>query len=187
MSCDAMRWDTLAAHDEKKSIVSTKEMPQKNTAATGKTKAKPRKNAVAPKKNTGTEIVCYTGVGAKKSGVHSDAEFLKAIESARCTNNCPAAGDVAGWTEWAGALRRTPARCKALVANNRRAVVVSKALDRANAVFDACVESKRCTSADRTSGGINGVAKCAAMRCPGPSRRLHELSTELGRVMRKKT
>ncbi len=126
------------------------------------------------------KIVCYTGVGAKKSGIHSDAEFLKATETFRCTSlNCPR--DVAGWIEWAGALRNTPAQCKSIVKNNRRIDAASKATARASAAFDACVEDKMCMNAE-TSGGVKAVARCAAMRCPGPSKRLAACNAKVNKL-----
>jgi hypothetical protein len=114
-------------------------------------------------------VVCYTGVGAKKSGIHSDAEFLKAAMRAGCKTNCPV--DLPGWVGWTGAVVRTPAQCRRVVKAGRSIDVLYKATERASSAFDACVEDRMCMNAEK-AGGAKAVARCAAMRCADTSKRL---------------
>lgn len=68
-----------------------------------------------------TNTICYTGVGAKASGMHSDSEFVKRVKAAKvCRNSktCPAPDNVQGWVDWSGAIKTTPKQCKTIVLSN---------------------------------------------------------------------
>ena len=47
-------------------------------------------------------VVCYTGEGAKRDGVHTPRQFLRTARRV-CKRDCPPEGDVRAWADWAGA------------------------------------------------------------------------------------
>ena len=68
-------------------------------------------------KTAAAKVICYTGVGAKASGSHTPAEFLRAMRATQgegCYGGCPV--DLKGWIAYSGATVRTPKRCKEIVA-----------------------------------------------------------------------
>jgi hypothetical protein len=116
-------------------------------------------------KQAGGKIVCYTGVGAKRSGVHTDAEFLRAVAAAKCGgSSCPKENDADGWIEWSGAIRNTRAQCASVIRQNRRIEAATKAAGRAAARFDRCVDNY-CAFV-KEHGDARAFAHCAVTRCP---------------------
>ena len=130
------------------------------------------------------QIVCYTGVGAKASGIHSNKEFVKAAGKA-CTKGCPK--DVDGLIAWTGARRVTPKRCSSAVKSNKRIDVASKLFDAAGAKFDACVE-KSCGPVVLPSGVKifnQKPARCGAIQCAKQSAALAKSDARYARAIGK--
>ena len=122
-------------------------------------------------------IVCYTGAGARASGIHSDAAFLKAVRKLHCSKDCPQ--DVDGWIKWSGALRDSPARCARMVKSNARIDAAARSLAAASRRFDACV-AKEC-------GGPSlqgAAAQCGAVKCAKQSSSLAKSDVKYRRLAR---
>ena len=131
-----------------------------------------KKKKTTTKAKASNQIVCYTGMGAKRSGVHTEAEFLRGVRRL-CPSkspSCPAEGDVQAWVDWSGAMRRTPAQCKRSMKHNAKIGIAYKAHNRAIDTFDACVTKKaslKCgKSFDDRPISQGYFARCAVKTCP---------------------
>lgn len=109
-------------------------------------------------------IVCYTGKGAKQSGIHSEAEFMKAVRPLCTLSGCPKKADIAAWIEWAGALLRTPSQCKRVIALNRKIQAAIEANKDAANRFDKCASSSRCTRLEDRQA----FSRCVITECAKP-------------------
>ncbi len=80
-------------------------------------------------KNKTRKIICYTGIGSKKSGVHTNKNFLKITKKFRkdkisCYDSkgkyrCPKRKNVKGWMKWSGAVLENEEKCKKIVSNSK--------------------------------------------------------------------
>ena len=133
---------------------------------------KKMKTTTKAKAKASNQIVCYTGMGAKRSGIHTEAEFLKGVRRLCPSKSpkCPAEGDVQAWVDWSGAMRRTPTQCKRTMKHNAKIGVAFKAHNRAIDTFDTCVTkraSAKCgKSFDDRPVPQEYFARCAVKTCP---------------------
>lgn len=105
-------------------------------------------------------VICYTGLGARRSGVHTSAQFMAAMRqfTASCEPKCPTTED--GWIEWSGAGRKSEATCRRVVQVNRTVSASRKAALRAEAAFEECVAKSVC------SPEAKAHALCTLRWCP---------------------
>lgn len=125
-----------------------------------------------------SQVICYTGVGAKRSGKHSESEFLKAMKSsAGCKDKCPTDANTKGWIEWSGAERTTAKKCDKMVKKNMLIDRLGKKTYNNAEALRKCV-SKSCelpmkfAKDNMSDNNLSGVALCAAMKCQKQSAKL---------------
>jgi hypothetical protein len=153
--------------------------------ATGTKAAKRATGTKAAKGGTkGGAVVCYTGIGAKASGLHTEAEFLTRLRP-HCSRDCPT--DLNSWIEWSGAVRTAPTECKRMVQQNKRIGAANRNAGRADKAFDRCVDGSMCSvylvqAAEaqhmEPRRVMTSFARCAAVECPKASARLAAMHTK---------
>jgi hypothetical protein len=125
------------------------------------------------------KIICYTGKDSKPSGIHSNTEFLKAMNTFknRCEPNCPK--DVKGWINWSSALKNTPKECTAIVKKNKIIDSAYKKLNKATNKFDKCLDDKLCTydTMDKKT-----AAKCGVLECMKESKKLINANKKINKL-----
>ncbi len=70
-------------------------------------------------KNRTRKIICYTGIGARKNGIHTEKQFMKTIKNNNQNfSKLPAKNNVKGWVKWSGASYTTRKICKKRLEQN---------------------------------------------------------------------
>lgn len=145
---------------------------------------KQRIKAVKKKVSVPEKPICYTGINANKSGIHTDKQFKKIMEDSKLcrgnTNTCPTT--VEDWIEWAGAKRESPKVCKAVVKNNKTIYKLDKSLQRHEDKLKSCIQDK-CKHTIRSSPNVKvpveAAAICATKRCSPESKNVHKTYVKL--------
>jgi hypothetical protein len=120
-------------------------------------------------------VICYTGIGAQKSGVHSDEQFQKIIETQlkkTCRTNCPKTVD--GGASNAGAARKSAKQCKDVTRLNLSVDKASKAASKANQNLRECVQKQCAFVQQNGSKDAVDVAVCASRLCGKAIKKLNE-------------
>jgi hypothetical protein len=128
-------------------------------------------------------VVCYSGVGARRSGAHSDAQFARVVERSfkpqcKTSSACPTTLD--GWVDWAGASRVTPARCRRQADAGRairRAVGATKHaregfLSCVHGASDRLLTTPAGSSQTTTAHSTDTIAVLGVTECPRQAARL---------------
>jgi hypothetical protein len=137
----------------------------------------------------GSQVICYTGVGARRSAAHTPAQFQRIVDKEKgrvCRDGgllpCPSTLD--GWVFDFGASRTSAAQCRRSVERNRAVGRAGRVEARAAALFRGCVDracgsatafaaSNEPDAAAKPAKAAMAAAVCAAKRCAGPSAKLH--------------
>ena len=131
-----------------------KESSSKNVKSVNNSKKSP------DNKSELKQTICYTGIGANKTGLHTDNEFRKLVKTQKlCNNNCPKKID--DWVEWYGAGRKSEKVCKNVVKLNKKIDIQNKKADKATENLKKCIKEK-CDYAkeDVYISGVCVVKKC---------------------------
>lgn len=150
---------------------------------------KKKKNAKPAAAAGGSQVICYTGVGARRSAAHTPAQFQRVVDKVKarvCADGgerpCPSTLD--GWIGEFGASRTSATQCRRSVESNRAIGRAGKLEARAATLFRACVDracgsaatfaaNNEADAAAKPAKAAMAAAVCAAKRCAKQSAKLH--------------
>lgn len=138
-------------------------------------------------KQQDSTTICYTGVGANRSGFHSDAEFLALVERQElCDKNCPKTIDE--WIEWYGADRKKKSQCKKVIELNKHISAQFRKTQQAYDKLKQCIKTKCDYVDDVVSSGVCISKNCAkeVVKAHKSAKTLDNISAKAERVWRKK-
>lgn len=108
-------------------------------------------------------IICYTGIGAKSSGVHTDKEFAKiakkvlAQDCKKSSSACPK--DIHSLVKVMGASRSTTKKCNRVVEYNKQIDSAYQKFRIATTRFTECID-KYCPKKSEKAITICGKTHC---------------------------
>jgi hypothetical protein len=108
-------------------------------------------------------IICYTGIGANKSGIHTNNEFKKIISKQKlCLTNCPKT--LEEWVDWYGAGKKTKTQCSKVVKLNKIITSKNVSVGKANKQVAKCIKNK--------CDDLKTNEKCINLRCKKETKNL---------------
>lgn len=135
--------------------------------AKANTKVNAKVNAKVNTSSSEKQTICYTGVGANKSGLHTDNEFRKLVKTQKiCQNNCPKKLD--DWIKWYGAGRKSEKTCKNVLKLNKEINILNKKEIKAVDNLKNCIKDK--CSYEKEDVYMSGV--CVVKKCEKEGKKL---------------
>lgn len=115
-------------------------------------------------------IICYTGIGSKPSGKHTEKEFLKAMNTkVGCQGSkCPVT--LKGWVQYSGADMTSVKECDKAVKDNKRRREAGKKAQRDTDNLKKCINTKcekiiKHVKENMTDNNLSVIGVCASQKC----------------------
>lgn len=124
-----------------------------------------------------SKTICYTGIGAKKTGNHSEKEFMKAITKIQCKQNCPK--DLNEWIKYSGADIISQKQCEKNMKKNKKLYDAAKVADKDTENLKKCI-NKKCENIiniikdNLTNNNLAAIGVCASQRCQNEGDKLRK-------------